>query len=388
MTIVRIKSPKNNTLTDFAEEKLAALAEAGRRRVLHETATLDGVSVSRNGKNYINFSSNDYLGLAGDARIVAAAEAGLKELGAGASRLVTGNHLYYRDLESRLSTYLHREAALVCGSGYLANVGVIPALVGKGDLILGDKLMHACLIDGARLSDASFHRYRHNDMDSLATLLKKHRADHRHCLILTESIFSMDGDKANIKEIKSLCDRFNAWLLVDHAHGLGVMETPSEPDILVGTLSKSAGAYGGYVAGSNTLMEYLKTATRSMMFSTALPPTVIAGAAKAIKVMSEETWRSENALANARYFSSLMKLPKPESTIVPIILGSEQLALAAAAYLEEQGILCVAIRPPTVPEGTSRLRISFSALHTKEHSEKLAQAVQTFLSKAQVACAS
>lgn len=354
-----------------------AEAQHLRRHLCVSTHTQTGLL--RDGATYVSFACNDYLGLRAHPAVVAAGQAAMAQsgAGAGASRLVSGNHPYYAPLEARLAAMKGAEAALVFGSGYLTNLGVIPALLGKNDVIFTDKLVHACIVDAAQLSGARLLRFRHNDMTHLAALLKEHREDSRHALIVTDHVFSMDGDVAPLAEISALAAQYDAWTMADDAHGLGVVEAANAPiDIWMGTLSKAAGAYGGYVVGSQMLMDFLTNHARSFMFSTGLPPAACAAAHAALGVMAAEPVRGKRALALARRVTSALGLPGAQSAIVPIMLGAPERALAAAEALKQRGILAVAIRPPTVPPGTARLRLAFSATHTDAQVDALILALK------------
>jgi 8-amino-7-oxononanoate synthase len=391
------------TLTEHCEAQLCALEGRHLRRVLRVSARAadSGVEVVQDGRRYVSFACNDYLGLRAHPAVIAAGAKALAEhgAGAGASRLITGNHPLYAPLEKKLAVMKQTEAALVFGSGYLTNLGVIPALVGKGDVIFADKLVHACIIDAAQLSGARLVRFRHNDMVHLEALLKGYRADSPNALIVTDHVFSMDGDVAPIAEIAALGRQYDAWTMADDAHGLGVVERhpgfmPGSPeispqirqeipgqarddiDIWMGTLSKSAGAYGGYVCGSQALIDYLVTSARSFVFSTGLPPSVCASALAALEVMEAEPERGSIAITLAQRVTKALGLPRAQSAIVPIILGEAEAALAASETLKERGILAVAIRPPTVPPGTARLRLAFSCEHTDAQVEGLIAALK------------
>lgn len=370
-------------LDDVLREKLLLLEARHARRELKETARLEGVKAIRGGKEYISFSCNDYLGLSHHREVVAAAIRATEKYGAGAgaSRLVTGNHALYDELEQAIAFYKGTESAVIFGSGYLANIGSIPALAGKNDLILADKLIHACMVDAGKLSGATAMRFAHNNMEHLRLLLENNRAEHQHCLILTETVFSMDGDRAPIQALKSLAAEFDAWLMSDDAHGMGVLPASHKgadklPDIQMGTFSKAAGSYGGYVCGSKALTDYLKTAARSLVFSTGLPPAAIAASIAALKIIARDPELVARPLKHAHAFTSLLGLPPAMSAIVPVILKENEKALAASRLLEERGFLVAAIRPPTVPEGTARLRFAFSALHEPDHIEKIASLVK------------
>lgn len=357
------------------------------RRFLHETARTDTVRMIRNGRNYISFSCNDYLGLTHHPKVIAAAHAALDQYGtgAGASRLVTGNNPLYHELEKALATCKGTEAALVFGSGYLANLGTIPALVGPGDLILADKLSHACMLDAARLSGATVLRFAHNNLDHCRLLLESHRAEHHHCLILTETVFSMDGDCAPLQALRHLADTFDAWLMTDDAHGFGVLPQALSPaHIQMGTLSKAVGNYGGYLCGSNLLITYLTTAARSLIFSTALPPATLAAALAAVQIIASEPERVAMPLRHARHFTNLLGLAPASSAIVPLLLKENEKALAASCLLEARGYLVAAIRPPTVPENTARLRFAF----TSSHETADVEAIATIIKEQEWLCAS
>lgn len=364
-------------LDDVLRQKLKLLESKRQRRVPVETEAISGVRVKRGGKTLISFSGNDYLGLLQRPEVVEAAEAALKKYGtgAGASRLITGNHPLYEALEAALAKYKGTEAACVFGSGYLANVGAIPALVGKNDLILADRLSHACMLDAAKVSDATFMRFAHNNIEHCKMLLEANRGEHQHALIVTETVFSMDGDRAPLHGLKDLARQYDAWILTDDAHGLGIVTSPAV-DIEMGTLSKAAGSYGGYVSGSKTLIEYLKTAARSLIYSTALPPATVAASLKAVEIMQAEPELGKKALDNAKLFTSLLAMKDAESAVVPVIVKENDKALRISELLEKKGFLVAAIRPPTVPENSARLRFAFSALHEKKDIEAVAEALK------------
>jgi 8-amino-7-oxononanoate synthase len=369
-------------LDSILQQKLAALAAADASRTLHETKRC-GVQLERAGKPLISFACNDYLGLSAHPQVVQAAQAALaaQGAGAGASRLISGNHAAYGPLEQALVTHYGAQAACVFGSGYLANMGAIAALVGEGDLIVADKLVHACMVDGARLSGAKFLRFAHNDLAHAEALLKANRAQHRHCLLLSESIFSMDGDAAPLPELAALAQTHDAWLMIDHAHDLYLPQAawPHENIIHMGTLSKSLGTYGGYVCGSQLLVGFLKTSARSFMFSTALPPAVVASAQVALALATQEPQRAQQALSMANLFCKKLGLAQTASAIVPLLVGENARALWLSQALELRGFYVPAIRPPTVPPGTARLRFSFSALHTPQQVEALVAALKELL---------
>ena len=374
------------SLDAFADEKLAALEAKSLRRRLKSTRRHDGAVVERDGKRLISFSCNDYLGLSQHPVVrAAAAEAALNYgAGAAASRLITGDHPLLNDLEKRLARLKGTEAACVFGSGYLANAGTIPTLVGPGDAIFIDALAHACIWSGAQLSGARIIRFAHNDMADLERLLNAERPRVRHALVATDGVFSMDGDIAPLDRLSALCAEHDAWLLSDDAHGVGVLAegrgsaalfADAEIPLQMGTLSKALGSYGGYVCGSRMVIDLLKTRARTLVYATGLPPASAAAALAALDIIETEPGMTEAPLAKARLFTRRLGLPDASSPIVPVILGDADTALAASAALEAQGFLVVAIRPPTVPEGTARLRVAFSAEHADADVIRLADAV-------------
>jgi 8-amino-7-oxononanoate synthase len=372
-----------HSLDQFAAEKLAELDREHLRRVLVNTQR-HGIQVERNGRRLISFSCNDYLGLTHHPAVQNAAIEAVRRygVGAGASRLVTGNHPLYGELESRLARLKETEAACVFGSGYLTNSGVIPALIGSGDLVLIDELAHACLWSGARLTRGTVLAFRHNDVADLESLLSENRARHVRVLIATEGVFSMDGDVAPLAAMAALAQRFDAWLLVDDAHGVGVLGdgrgsgfvngSRAEIPLQVGTLSKALGGYGGYVCGSRAVIDLIKNRARSLIYSTGLPPTVLAAAIAALDIVEADPERVASPLQKARLFTRTASLPEAQSAIVPVIIGEAAAALDAARMLEREGFLVVAIRPPTVPPGTARLRLTFSSEHPDEDIKRLA----------------
>lgn len=376
-----------DTLSTFADEKLARLEAQSLRRTLSPTRRLDGAWVEREGRRLVSFSCNDYLGLSRHPAVTAAAARAVEVhgAGAGASRLVTGDHPLLSELEARLAALKGAEAACVFGSGYLANAGVIPTFVAPGDLILADELAHACIWAGATLSGAETVAFRHNDVAHLTAELERRRAGARRVLVATDGVFSMDGDLAPLDAISEVCRAHDAWLLVDDAHGLGVLGggagtarlfPDARIDLAMGTLSKALGGYGAYVCATRPAVDLIKTRTRTVVYTTGLPPASAAAALAALGVIAAEPERVAAPLAHARRLTRRLDLPEAQSAVVPIILGQSETALAAAADLERQGLLAVAIRPPTVPAGTARLRLAFSAAHTAEQVDRLIEAVR------------
>ena len=366
-------------LDEFATRKLAALERASLRRRLVATARADGIWVERGGRRLLSFSCNDYLGLTQHPALKAAAIAAIERhgVGAGASRLVTGDHPLYAELEARLARFKGTAAACVFGSGYLANAGIAQALAGRDDLILIDELAHSSLWTGARLSRASVHAFRHNDVGHVSALLGEHRARHPHALIVTESVFSMDGDRAPVDELAGLAQRTDAWLMVDDAHDLG-FGRPAGADVplRIGTLSKALGGYGGYLCASEPVIELMRNRARTLIYSTGLPPSVVAAAIAALDLIEDEPALAGLPIRKARTFTRAAGLPDAESAIVPVVVGDAGAAIDASRLLEAEGFLVVAIRPPTVPEGTARLRFAFSAIHPDGEIERLARVVR------------
>ena len=374
------------SLSEFAAEKLGVLERAKLRRTPEVTARA-GIWVERNGRRLLSFSCNDYLNLSQHPKIIAAAIAATERygIGAGASRLVTGNHPLYAELEERLARLKGSEAACVFGSGYLANTGIVPVLVGPDDLIVLDELSHACLHAGAKLSGAKIHLYRHANAAHVQTLLAAHRAETKRALIATDGVFSMDGDLAPLAELADIARRFDAWLLSDDAHGLGVVGGGrgstfavggAEVPLQMGTLSKAVGTYGGYLCASQPVIDLMRTRARTFIYSTGLPPPVVAAAIAALDVIETEPGYVAEPLRKARQFTRALNLPEAQSAIVPVIVGETEAALSASELLRNEGFLVVAIRPPTVPPGTARLRFAFTAQHPDAEIERLADAVR------------
>jgi 8-amino-7-oxononanoate synthase len=384
--------PPCSSLDEFARMKLDELATKHLRRALLETTPIDAVTVERNGRRLVSFSSNDYLNLSQHPAIRAAAIAATEKfgVGAGASRLVTGNHPLYEELESRLARLKGTEAACVFGSGYLANAGIIPALVGAEDLLLVDELAHACLWAGAQLTRGTVRTFRHNNLADAEWLLAEHRADHPHAMILTDGVFSMDGDCAPLAALADLAQRHDAWLMSDDAHGLGVIGdgrgsafaaglTSNALPLQMGTLSKAIGGYGGYVCASRAVIDLIKTRARTLIYSTALPPAVVAAALAALDLIETDRAYAALPLEKAKAFTRRAGLGDATSPIVPVIVGEAEATLAASHMLEDEGFLVVAIRPPTVPSGTARLRLSFTAAHRDDDIARLADLIRTRL---------
>jgi 8-amino-7-oxononanoate synthase len=375
-----------SSLDDFASAKLAELEAQHLRRTLAETVRENGLWVTRSGRRMLSFSCNDYLNLTHHPALKRAAAEAVEKYGAGAgaSRLVTGNHPLFGELERRLAKLKGTEAACVFGSGYLANAGIVPVIVGEGDLLLVDELSHSCLWAGARLSRARTTMFRHNDVDHAEEILRKHRASHRHALILTDGVFSMDGDLAPLNALSALALAHDCWLMSDDAHGLGVLgggrgsafAAGASVDLQMGTLSKALGSYGGYVCASTAVIDLLKTRARTLIYSTGLPPASVAAALAALDIVESDPELTARPLAKAQSFTRACNLPLATSQIVPVVLGDPRTALEASQLLEREGFLVTAIRPPTVPEGTARLRLAFTAGHPDGEIARLAGIVR------------
>lgn len=371
------------SLDAFAQAKLAALEARSLRRVLEPTKRLDGLCVERRGRRLLSFSCNDYLNLSHRPEVKAAAQAAIETYGAGAaaSRLVTGDHPLVEALEERLAAFKNEQAACVFGSGYLTNLGVIPTFAGPEDLVVVDELSHACIFAGAQMSRARVLTFRHNDAQDLAGILKRERGSARHALVATEGVFSMDGDLAPLADISALCRANDAWLLNDDAHGLGVLNAGrgsavAGVEFKMGTLSKALGSFGGYVCASAPVIDLIKTRTRTVVYATGLPPASAAAALAALDIIEADQGLCARPVEKARRFARALGLPEPTSAIVPLVLGRAEAALAAQQALERQGFLAVAIRPPTVPAGTARLRFAFTAGHPDAEIDRLAEAVE------------
>ena len=382
------------SLDQFAQDKLAELQRRHLRRALSDTYREDGIWVERDGRRLLSFSCNDYLNLTQHPAVKHAAMAALKAYGAGsgASRLVTGNHPLYAALESRLACIKQTEAAVVFGSGYLANAGIIPVLIGRDGLVLLDELSHACLYAGARLSRGKVMTFRHNDVAHARELLAHHRGEHDHAMLITDGVFSMDGDLSPLAELLALTNEHDAWLMSDDAHGLGVVGGGRGSSFIdnahiaiplqMGTLSKAVGAYGGYLCASEPVIDLMRNRARTLIYSTGLPPAIVAAAIAALDVIEREPGYAALPVQKAKDFTRAAGLPEAQSPIVPVIIGDEQATLDASNMLMDEGFLSVAIRPPTVPAGTARLRLTFTAQHPDDEITRLARLVREKISVA------
>ncbi len=365
------------------EQHLQKLGDQHLLRRLRTIASATGPTVMLEGREVILLSSNNYLGLATHPTVVEAAITATRRYGtgSGAARLVCGTLMPHEALETALARFKGTEAALTFAAGYLANIGVIPALIGKDGLILADRLCHASLIDGCRLSGATFRVYHHRDMNHLEQLLAR-RTSGKPTLIVTDGIFSMDGDIAPMKDIAQLAERYGATIYVDDAHGTGILgptgrgtlehcEVESRVPYHMGTLSKAIGSAGGYLAGSAAFIAYLVNTCRAFTYTTAPPPATVAAATAAIQVIEQEPdrrarlWQNRERLAQGLTRLGF-RLAASESPILPIIVGDPDRAMNLAQALIDQGVYAPAIRPPTVPPATSRIRLTITADHTDE----------------------
>ncbi|WP_235821787.1 8-amino-7-oxononanoate synthase [Gottfriedia acidiceleris] len=363
--------------------ELARLEELSQNRRLVTTEFAVQPWLIKNGKNMLNLASNDYLGFAGDERLKNAMVDAVRTYGAGstASRLIVGNHLLYKQTETELVNWKKAEAGLIINSGYTANLGIVSALVGRGDYVFSDKLNHASIIDGILLSRSKNQRYRHNDLEHLETLLRQAPIEKRK-LIVTDSLFSMDGDFANLSGLVQLKEKYNAILMVDEAHSSGIYGENGEGyarqlnldhriDIQMGTFSKALGSFGAYVVGKKWLIDYLTNKMRSFIYTTALPPAILGSAKAAIKLVQVESERRVLLKEHASYVRNALgdsgfNLCGSESQIIPIMIGKNDKTMEFAAALQEEGIAAIPVRPPTVPENEARIRFTVTALHQKE----------------------
>jgi 8-amino-7-oxononanoate synthase len=371
------------------EDRLEELRDLGLYRRMRMVSGPQGPRVVLDGKPVLLLCSNNYLGLADHPRVrEAAADAAMRwGVGAGASRLVSGNMTLHRRLEERLAGFKRTERALLFGSGYLANLGVIPALAGKGEVVFSDELNHASIIDGCRLAGAETFVYDHCDMEHLAWGLRQ--AEGRGALIVTDGVFSMDGDIAPLEELVELAHRHDVRLMVDEAHGTGAVGpngrgaiadagVEGEVDVIVGTLGKSLGSYGAYVCCDATTARYLVNTSRPLIFSTGLPPTAVAAALAALELLTEQPRRVEKLQDNAAVLRDELaregfEVAGSTTQIIPLIVGDAGMAMRLCETALEQGVFAQAIRPPTVPDGTSRLRLAVMASHTRSELREAAQ---------------
>ncbi len=391
----------SNPAYDWIEKSLETLHRAHWYRSVKTLESSPGAMVKLEGKTMINFASNDYLGLAGDQRLIEAAMAATQEFGTGTtgSRLLTGHRQLHQELEEAIAALKQTEDAIVFSSGYLANIGTITALVGKRDLILSDQYNHSSLKNGAKMSEATVREYAHLDMKELKKILEQSSENFRKTLIITDSVFSMDGDLAPIPQILDLATEFNCMVLVDEAHGTGVLgqtgagcvehfNCTGQPLIQVGTLSKALGSLGGYVAGSVPLIDFLRNRAPSWIYTTGLTPADTAAALTAIQIIQKEPQRRQQLWHNRDQFKTLLqdynlKISQQTSEILsPIfcfLLNDAAQVLEVGDALKTQGILTSAVRPPTV--NISRIRISLMATHQPEQLQQLVTVLNQVLSE-------
>ncbi|KPU27097.1 2-amino-3-ketobutyrate CoA ligase [Caloranaerobacter sp. TR13] len=378
----------------FLKEKIQELKDQGVYRKLPILEGANEAEVILNGKRVINLSSNNYLGFANHPRLKKAAIEAVEKygVGAGAVRTIIGNMDLHEELEELLAKFKREEAAMVFQSGFNCNAGTIQAITEKGDLIVSDELNHASIIDGCRLSKADRAVYKHSDMDSLEKVLKENRDKYRNILIITDGVFSMDGDIAKLPEIVELAEKYEAMTYVDDAHGSGVLGESGRGtvdhfglhgrvDFSIGTLSKAIGVIGGYVAGSKTMQEWLNHRGRPILFSTALPPAAVGAIIEAIKMLMETTEYTDRLWKNARYFKEKLgqlgfNTGNSETPITPVIIGDEAKTMEFSRKLFENGVFVSGIVYPTVPKGTGRVRCMVTAGHTEEQLDRAVAAFE------------
>ncbi len=364
--------------------RLAEVKESGLYRRLRAVESAQDAAIILEGQEVLLFSSNNYLGLANHPALKRAAQEAIERYGcgSGASRLISGSMAVHHELENRLAALKKTEAALVFPTGYHANIGVLSALMGPDDTILSDSLNHASIIDGCRLSRADTRVYRHADTEHLGELLKACPATGQR-LIVTDSVFSMDGDLAPLTEIIALARQYDAWVMVDEAHATGVFGShggglveelglTEEVDIQMGTLGKALGCVGAFVAGSHELIDWLVNRARSFIYTTAIPPAVAASVLAALDIVEQEPERRQRLWANTRVLADGLRslgytLGTTHSQILPVIIGEACETMSVAAAILQRGVFAHGIRPPTVPEGTSRIRVTPMATHTQDH---------------------
>lgn len=379
-------------LLDHLRQQLAALDEHSLRRRRRIVESPQGPELTLDGRRYLSFCSNDYLGLANHPRVCEALQAGVARYGAGAgaSALISGHSRAAEQLEQRLAQFTGLPRALYFATGYMANLGIIPALAGPGDVVFSDRLNHACLIDGTRLSGAKLRIYPHTDLDRLEKLLRQSRSGRRW--IITDAVFSMDGDLAPLPRLARLCEQYDAWLLVDDAHGFGVLGPQgrgslahfglqSRRIVYMATLGKAAGVAGAFVAGEPLFIEWLLQRARTYVFTTAAPPALAGALLAALDLIEQEDWRRQHlqrliARLHAACASLPWRLLPSQSAVQALLVGDNQRALDLMTGLQQRGIWVPAIRPPTVPRGTARLRVSLSAAHGLEQVDQLGDALR------------
>lgn len=375
---------------EFINQELEELKASGLYRSLRTIEKINGNHVTIGEEDYLNFCSNNYLGLAGHPQVIEKAAEALKTFGfgAGASRLICGNTILHEELERKIAQFKNRQAAIVFPTGYMANLGAITSLVDENDTVIIDRLNHASIIDAGRLSKAKLQVYKHCDMQSLKSVLQRSEKFRRR-LIVTDSVFSMDGDLAPLPEIVPLAKEFDAMTMIDDAHATGVIgksgrgseehfNIPGKIDIVMGTLSKALGSLGGFVAGDQRLIDYLRNKARSFIYTTALPPAACAAAMSAIEIIEADLGLLHQLKHNISLYHSLVHTPGSLSPIIPIMIGDAKKTMDLSQKLFAKGIFLSGIRPPTVPEGESRLRLTVSAIHSKEEIEFLVSVLRSY----------
>ncbi len=365
----------------YLQSELALREERQQIRKLHVTENGPDCWVTKDGKRLLNLASNNYLGLAGDKRLIEAAieAASLYGAGATASRLIVGNYPLYEETEQDIANWKGTEKALLIGSGYTANLGALSALLGRNDVVYSDRLNHASITDGIILSRAEQKRYKHNDLEHLEKLLQETPANKRK-LIVTDTVFSMDGDTAYLREIVHIKEKYNALLMVDEAHASGVygqngaglaQELAERIDLHMGTFSKALGCSGAYLAGSKLLIDYLTNTMRSFIFTTGMPPSTVGSIKRAVEIVRDESTRRALLMQNGTLLRDLLKQAGfntggSSTHIVPIVIGSNEATISFSQMLQEKGIAAIAVRPPTVPENSSRIRLTVTSEHKPE----------------------
>lgn len=387
--------PHQADINDAVKKRIKALSQNDLMRARHAHDTPQGPVIRLDGKNLVNFCSNDYLGLANHPSLVAAMKEGLDRygVGSGASQLICGYTTAHERLEECLCEFTNRESAILFSSGYLANLAIVNTLLDRHDTVIGDKLNHASMIDAAKLSRASFRRYLHADINSLCSLL---RGSTGKKMVMTDGVFSMDGDIAPLPELAKTCMEVSAWLVVDDAHGFGVLGengggiveqsglSTKEIPILMATFGKALGTSGAFIAGDKEVMDLFVQSARTLIYTTASPPALAYATIRALKIIREESWRREHLQKLIGRFTNGAKqlsLPVMNSStaIQPLLIGSAGKTLNTSKKLFEKGFCVTAIRPPTVPRGTSRLRITLTAAHSEEQVDRLLDALSLFV---------
>tara|TARA_Y100000389_G_scaffold119581_1_gene116740 strand:- start:5386 stop:6513 length:1128 start_codon:yes stop_codon:yes gene_type:complete len=365
----------------YYQQLLKQKKDSNNYRSLNNFEFISSTKIKKNNHILTSFCSNDYLGLSFDKSVIKAAKDAISKYGSGAvsSRFISGNLSLYKILEQDIANYMNCDDSIIFSSGYNAAIGAIPALVGRNDIIIADKLIHSCLIDAAKLSKAKLLRFNHNDSNHCKKLLDQNRGNYNKCLIITESVFSMDGDLGKIKELHKLSDKYNSLLFIDYAHDIDMNEKFLADNIVkMGTLSKSIANLGGFIAANNIIIDYLRNYSKSLIYSTALCPSILAGSIKALEIIRQNNLQ-EKLHKNISLFCSVINKKYNKSAIIPIIVKDSFKALNFSQIIEEKGYLILAIRPPTVPKNSARLRITINANHTKDEIINLAKIINELI---------